>query len=140
MCNIRSKQGFDFPKRLKGKRRLYHRYSGKTGNELKTLPVFTEIFKMDDLIAAFLGYLSGKYREGKISRLGISLTAGSFFFVVFFIHELIIFIVDGNKENLWSFITGIMKDLFLFSCSVCLLFYFLLFIAETIGKTINKIK
>ncbi|HFC6401714.1 TPA: hypothetical protein ACFM82_000348 [Neisseria meningitidis] len=97
---------------------------------------------MDDLIAAFLGYLSGKYSEGKISRLEISLTAGSIFFVVFFIHELIIFIVDGNKENLWSFITGIMKDLFLFlfSCSVCLLFYFLLFIAGTIGKTINKIK
>lgn len=95
---------------------------------------------MDDLIAAFLGYLSGKYSEGKISRLEISLTAGSTFFAVFFIHELIIFIVDGNKENLWDFITGIMKDLFLFSCSVCLLFYFLLFIAETIGKTINKIK
>ncbi|HGH0023435.1 TPA: hypothetical protein ACJKEO_002176 [Neisseria meningitidis] len=91
---------------------------------------------MDDLIAAFLGYLSGKYREGKISRLGISLI----FFAVFFIHELIIFIVDGNKENLWNFITEMMKDLFLFSCSVCLLFYFLLFIAETIGKTINKIK
>lgn len=105
-----------------------------------TLPVFTEIFKMDDLIAAFLGYLSGKYSEGKISRLEISLTAGSIFFAVFFIHELIIFIVDGNKENLWNFITEMIKDLFLFSCSVCLLFYFLLFIAETIGKTINKIK
>ena len=109
-------------------------------NELRTLSVFTEIFKMDDLIAAFLGYLSGKYSEGKISRLEISLTAGSIFFAVFFIHELIIFIVDGNKENLWNFITEMIKDLFLFSCSVCLLFYFLLFIAETIGKTINKIK
>lgn len=97
---------------------------------------------MDDLIAAFLGYLSSKYSERKISRLGISLTAGSIFFAVFFIHELMIFIVDGNKENLWNFITEMMKDLFLFlfSCSVCLLFYFLLFIAETIGKTINKIK
>ena len=84
---------------------------------------------MDDLIAAFLGYLSGKYSEGKISRLEISLTAGSIFFAVFFIHE-----------NLWNFITEMIKDLFLFSCSVCLLFYFLLFIAETIGKTINKIK
>ncbi|WP_019272607.1 hypothetical protein [Neisseria lactamica] len=95
---------------------------------------------MDDLIAAFLGYLSGKYSEGKISRLGISLTAGSIFFAVFFTQELIIFIIDGNKENLWNFITGIMKDLLLFSCSIILLCYFLLFIAETIEKTINKIK
>lgn len=95
---------------------------------------------MDDLIAAFLGYLSGKYSEGKISRLGISLTAGGIFFAVFFTQELIIFIIDGNKENLWNFITGIMKDLLLFSCSIILLCYFLLFIAETIEKTINKIK
>lgn len=95
---------------------------------------------MDDLIVAFLGYLSGKYSEGKISRLGISLTAGSIFFAVFFIHDLIIFIIDGNKENLWNFITEIMKDLFLFSCSVILLCYFLLFIAEKVGEIINKIK
>ena len=95
---------------------------------------------MDDLIAAFLGYLSGKYSEGKISRLKISLTAGSIFFAVFFIHDLIIFIIAGNKENLWNFITKIMKDLFLFYCSVILLCYFLLFIAEKVGEIINKIK